>query len=44
MPKATVNIVSVSPYHNHSTGDLADELGRLATEIAELEGRRKAFR
>ena len=44
MPKATVNIVSVSPYHNHSVGDLADELGRLATEIAELEGRRKAFR
>jgi hypothetical protein len=44
MPKATVNIVSVSPYHNHSTGALADELGRLATEIAELEGRRKAFR
>jgi hypothetical protein len=29
---------------NHSVGDLADELGRLATEIAELEGRRKAFR
>jgi hypothetical protein len=25
MPKATVNIVSVSPYHNHSTGDLAGE-------------------
>src|ERR1700687_3080717 len=44
MPKATANIVSVSPYHNHSTGDLADELGRLAFEIAELEGRRKAFR
>ena len=44
MPKAVTNIVSVSPYHNHSVGDLADELGRLATEIAELEGRRKAFR
>ena len=44
MPKAIAHIVSVSPYHNHSTGDLADELGRLTTQIAELEGRRKAFR
>ena len=44
MAKALAHIVSVSPYHNHSTGALADELGRLATEIAELEGRRKAFR
>src|SRR3982074_1098071 len=44
MPKAATNIASRSPYHNHSTGALADELGRLATEIAELEGRRKAFR
>jgi hypothetical protein len=44
MPKAIAHIVSVSLYHNHSAGDLADGLGRLATEIAELEGRRKAFR
>jgi hypothetical protein len=44
MPKATANVVSASPYHNHSAGDLADELGRLAVEFAELEGRRKAFR
>ena len=44
MPKAIANIVSVSPYHNHSTGDLADTLGTLSAEIAELEGRRLAFR
>jgi hypothetical protein len=39
MPKAIANIVSVSPYHNHSTGDLADTLGTLSAEIAELEDR-----
>jgi hypothetical protein len=25
MPKAVTNIVSVSPYHNHSAGDLAED-------------------
>jgi hypothetical protein len=44
MPKAIANIVSVSPYHNLSAGDLADEIGRLCAEIADLEARRKAFR
>ena len=44
MSKAVSNLSALSIYHNHSAGDLADELGRLAFEIAELEGRRKAFR
>ena len=44
MPKATANIVSVSPYHNHSTGDLADQLGTLKAEIAALEDREKSLR
>ena len=44
MPKATVNIVSVSPYHNHSAGDLADQLGTLKAEIAALEDREKSLR
>ena len=44
MPKATANIVSVSPYHNHSAGDLADELGTLKAEIAALEDREKSLR
>ena len=44
MPKATANIVSVSPYHNHSAGDLADQLGTLKAEIAALEDREKSLR
>jgi hypothetical protein len=44
MPKATVNIVSVSPYHTHSAGDLADQLGTLKAEIAALETREKSLR
>jgi hypothetical protein len=43
MPKAIISI-PVSPYRNHSAGDLADTLGTLSAEIAELEGRRQAFR
>jgi hypothetical protein len=44
MAKAIANIVSVSPYHNLSAGDLADELGNLSADIAELDARRKAYR
>jgi hypothetical protein len=44
MPKAVTNIVSVSPYHNHSVGDLADQLGTLKAEIAALEDREKSLR
>src|SRR5580700_9911428 len=44
MPKAVANIIPVSPYHNHAVGDLADEIGKLCAEIADLEARRKNFR
>jgi hypothetical protein len=44
MPKAIANIVSVSPYHNLSAGDLADQLGAVKAEIAVLEAREKALR
>src|SRR5947209_3710954 len=44
MPKATTHIVSVSPYHNLSAGDLADQLGTLKAEIAVLEAREKSLR
>jgi hypothetical protein len=32
------------PHHNRSVGDLADEIGKLCAEIADLEARRKVFR
>jgi hypothetical protein len=44
MPKAVANIVSVSPYHNLSAGDLADQLGAVKAEIAVLEAREKTLR
>jgi hypothetical protein len=44
MPKATTHIVSVSPHHNLSAGDLADQLGALKAEIAVLEAREKILR
>ena len=44
MPKAVANIIPVSPYHNRSAGDLADEIGKLCAEIADLEAQRKVFR
>ena len=44
MPKATANIVSVSPYHNLPAGDLADQLGSVKAEIAALEDREKSLR
>ena len=44
MPKAVANIVSVSPYHNLPVGDLADQLGTVKAEIADLEAREKSLR
>jgi hypothetical protein len=44
MPKATVNIVSVSPLHNLPVGDLTDQLGTVKAEIAALEDREKNLR
>src|SRR5437764_10648443 len=44
MPKATTNIVSVSPYHNLPVGDLADQLGDVKVRIADLEAREKSLR
>src|SRR3954453_18199862 len=44
MPKATANIASLSPFHNRSAGDLADELGTVKAQIADLETREKALR
>ena len=44
MPKAVANISSLSPYHNLSTGDLADQLGAVKAEIAALEEREKNLR
>src|SRR5204863_8341764 len=44
MPKATVNIVSVSPLHNLPVGDLTDQLGAVKAEIAALEAREKSLR
>jgi hypothetical protein len=41
MPKA---IPIISPFHNLSAGDLADQLGTLKAEIAELEAREKSLR
>lgn len=44
MAQASANIVSVSPFHNLPAGDLADRLGALKAEIADLETREKALR
>jgi hypothetical protein len=44
MAKATENIASVSAFHNHSAGDLADQFGTLKAEIADLEAHQKAVR
>jgi hypothetical protein len=41
MPKA---IPIISPFHNLSAGDVADQLGTLKAEIAELEDREKSLR
>jgi hypothetical protein len=42
--KAVANIASVSLFHNLPPHDLADQLGALKAEIAELEAREKALR
>jgi hypothetical protein len=44
MPKATANIATISPFNNRSAGDLADELGNVKAQIADLETREKALR
>jgi hypothetical protein len=47
MPKANANLTaipSVSPLHNLSAGDLADELGALKADIADLKAREDALR
>src|SRR6267154_1997826 len=41
MPKA---IPIISPFHNLSAGDVADQLGAVKTEIADLEAREKSLR
>jgi hypothetical protein len=43
MPKA-IAIVSPSPFHNLAAGELADELGTVKAQIADLEVREKALR
>jgi hypothetical protein len=42
MAKAVANIAFVSPIYNTSFGDLADQLGALKAEIAELTAREQA--
>lgn len=44
MPKATRDIVPLSPYHNLSAGDLGDRLGALKAEIGGLQDQEKALR
>jgi hypothetical protein len=44
MPKAPAIIASSNPFHNLSAGALADQLGMLKAEIAELEDREKHLR
>ena len=43
MPKAIISI-PLSPLHNLSAGDLADQLGSVKAEIAVLEAREKTLR
>ena len=47
MPKATghlTSVPSVSPLHNLSAGDLADELGAIKSDLADLKAREDALR
>src|SRR5437868_9552881 len=41
MPKA---VPIISPFHNLSAGDVADQLGAVKAEIADLEAREKSLR
>jgi hypothetical protein len=43
MPKA-IAIVSPSPFHNLSTGSVADELGAVKAQIANLQDRERSLR
>src|SRR5689334_14243923 len=44
MPKAVATIAPPSPFHNLPAGEVADQLGAIKTEIAELEAREKTLR
>jgi len=44
MPKAPAIIASSNPFHNLSAGQLADQLGALKADIADLETREKQLR
>jgi hypothetical protein len=47
MPKADSHLTavpSVSPLHNLSAGDLADELGAIKSDLADLKSREDALR
>jgi hypothetical protein len=44
MPKAGANGTAVSSFHNFSTGDLADELGAVKAQAAEIKAREDALR
>jgi hypothetical protein len=47
MPKANAilsPVPSVSPFHNLSAGDLADELGAVKSDLADLKSREDALR
>ena len=43
MPKAST-ILTLSPFHNLAAGDIADELGTVKAQIADLETREKVLR
>ena len=43
MPKA-ISSIPHSPFHNLPAGEVADQLGTLKAEIADLEAREKALR
>jgi hypothetical protein len=47
MPKASAilsPVPSVSPFHNLSAGDLADELGAVKSDMADMKSREDALR
>ena len=44
MDKATANLTVVSPLHNLSLGDIADELGSVKAQSADLKAREDALK
>ena len=44
MPKATHDSTIIRPFHNLSAGDLADELGAVKAQAAEIKAREDALR